>query len=136
MDYFLLNKNATDLVKKVGIGKVCTLSDHRPIFLHFSLNKVQKGGGFWRFNNDLLNDPEFIFGCNYEIKKTIISYSELKHCRVADYPPDQEFPLISPVISSALLHDVILMNCRTYTMNYQAKKKREMLKKEERLTTK
>ena len=122
-----MNENATDLVKKVGIGKICTLSDHRPIFLHISLNKVQKGRGFGRFNNDLLTDPKFIFGCNHEIRKTIRSYSELKHCKVTDYPPDQEIPLISPVISNTLLHDVILMNVRSNTMKYQGKLKREAL---------
>ena len=115
LDYFLLNESATHLVKKVGIGKICTLSDHRPIFLHISLSKVQKGRGFWRFNNNMLTDPKFIFGCNNKIKKTIISYSEHKHCKVTDYPPDQEIPLISPVIPNTLLHDVILMKCRTYT---------------------
>ena len=107
----MLNENATDLVKKVGIGKICTLSDHRPIFLHILLNKVRKERGFWRFNNDLLMDPKFIFGCNHVIRKTIISNSELKHCKVIDYPPDQEIPLVSPIISNTLLHDVILMNC-------------------------
>ena len=29
LDYFLLNDNSTDLVKKVGIGRVCSISDHR-----------------------------------------------------------------------------------------------------------
>ena len=51
LDYFLMDENSTDLVKKVGMGKVCTLSDHMPIFLHISLTKVQKGRGFWRLNN-------------------------------------------------------------------------------------
>ena len=58
LDYFLMDENSTVLVKKVGIGKVCTLFDHRPIFLHISLSKVQKGRGFWRLNNDLLLDPK------------------------------------------------------------------------------
>ena len=71
-DYFLLNDNSTDLVKKVGIGRVCSLFDHRPI----SLSKVQKGRGFWRLNGDLLVDPKFIFGCNHVIRKTTLSYSE------------------------------------------------------------
>ena len=129
LDYFLLNESSTHLVKRVGIGKVCTLSDHRPIFLHITLSKTQRGRGFWRFNNVLLTDPTFIFGCNNVIKKTIISYSEYKHCTATEYPPDQEIPSIPSEISSTLLHDVILMECRAYTMKFQAEKKKEMIRK-------
>ena len=46
LDYFLLNDNSTDMVKKVGIGIVCSLSDHRPIYLHLTLSKLQKGRFF------------------------------------------------------------------------------------------
>ena len=59
----------------------------------------------------------------------IISYSEHKHCRIMDYPPDQEIPLISPEITNILLHDVILMNVRSYTMKYEGQIKREALEK-------
>ena len=91
LDYFLLNDNSTHMVKKVGIGRVCSLSDHRPIYLHLSLSKVQKGRGFWRLNGDLLVDPQFIFGCNQVIRKTILSYSEqYKNCKITNYPPDHE----------------------------------------------
>ena len=69
LDYFLLNDSSTHLVKKVGIGKICSLSDHKPIYLHLKLTKIQRGRGFWRFNNDLLSDPKFVFGCNNVIKK-------------------------------------------------------------------
>ena len=88
-----MDKNSINLVKKVGIGKVCTLSDHRPIFLHISLSKVQKGRGFWRQNNDRLTDPKFIFGCNQVIRKTILSNSELyKTCNITN----NFDPIISP----------------------------------------
>ena len=125
----MLNESSTHLVKRVGIGKVCTLSDHRPIFLHITLCKTQRGRGFWRFNNDLLTDPTFIFGCNNVIKKTIFAYSEYKHCRATEYPPDHEIPSIPSEISSTLLHDVILMECREYTLKYQAERKKEMSRK-------
>ena len=118
-DYFLINDNATDMVKKVGIGKVCSLSDQRPIYLHISLSKVQKGRGFWRLNDDLLIDPQFIFGCNQVIRKTILSYSALyKTCNITDYPPDHEILLATPEIPYILLHDMILMKIRMYAMKY------------------
>ena len=116
-------------LKKVGIGKVCTLSDHRPIYLHISFTKVQKRRGFWRFNSDLLLDPKFIFGCNHVIRKTILSYSEHKSCNITNYPLDHEIPLITPEISNILLHDVILMNIRAYAMKFEGKLKREALER-------
>ena len=58
LDYFLISDDSLDLVKKVGIGKTTTLSDHRPIYLHIALSKVQKGRGFWWLNGDFLTDPE------------------------------------------------------------------------------
>ena len=76
LDYFLMNDDSLDLVKKVGIGKTSSLSDHRPIYLHIALSKVQKGRGFWRLNNDFLYDPAYIFGCNQIIRKIILNYSE------------------------------------------------------------
>ena len=122
LDFFLLNDNSTHLVKKTGMGKICFLSDHKPIYLHINLTRTQRGRGFWRFNNDWLSDPKFIFGCNNVIKKTIISYSEKKNCRITEYPPDHEILALTPEISHTLLHDVILMECRKYTLKYQAEK--------------
>ena len=121
-------------LKKVGIGKVCTLSDHRPIFLHISLSKVQKGRGFWRLNNDLLTDPKFIFGCNQVIRKTILSNSELyKTCNITNYLPNLEIPQATPEIPYTLLHDLILMNVRMYAMKFQAQLRREALEKSEKV---
>ena len=61
----------------------------------------------------MLVDPQFIFGCNQVIRKTILSYSEqYKDCDITNYPPDQEISLATPEISYILLHDVILMNVR------------------------
>ena len=62
LDYFLINDDSLDLVTKVGIGRETALSDHSPIYLHLSFSRVKKGRGFWRLNNDFLNEPEFIFG--------------------------------------------------------------------------
>ena len=71
LDYFLINDDSFDLVTKVGIGRETALSDHSPIYLHLSFSRVKKGRGFWRLNNDFLNEPEFIFGMNNVIEGVI-----------------------------------------------------------------
>ena len=63
-------------------------------------------------------------------------YSELKHYKATEYPPDHVIPSIPSEISYTLLHDVILMECRKYTLKYQAEKRREMLKKEREINDK
>merc|ERR1712120_28338 len=75
-DYFLVNDDSLDLVTKVGIGKDTTLSDHRPIYLHVSQSKVQKGRGFWRLNGDFLNELEYVCGVNNVIERVLEQYSE------------------------------------------------------------
>ena len=42
LDLFLLNNNSKEIVRKVGIGWVSTLSDHRPIYIHSMLSRVQR----------------------------------------------------------------------------------------------
>ena len=49
LDYFLMSKNTTEIISKVGMDRVSNLSDHRLIPLHMSFSRVQKGKGFWRF---------------------------------------------------------------------------------------
>ena len=99
-----MNENSMDFVRNLGLGKTSTLSDHRPIYLHLSLSKVQKGWGFWRLNGELLNDPIFVYGCNKIIRKCIVRYSEqYKTCKITEYPTDQELALVPPEISYILL---------------------------------
>ena len=76
LDYFLISKNSTHLVSKVGMDRVSNLSDHRPIHLHMSFSSVQRGKGFWRFNNELLKDAKYRQGCNEIITSTLLQYSE------------------------------------------------------------
>ena len=117
----------------MGIGKVKTLSDHRPIYLHISLSKVQKGRGFWRLNGDFLTDPEYVFGCNNVIERTILQYSEQENLVNSPELPDQEPASCPFLITHTLLHDVILLEVRAYSLKYVANMKRKMLKRTDEL---
>ena len=118
-----------DLVKKVGIGKDITLSDHGPIYLHISLSKVQKGKGFWRLNGDFLNEPEYVFSVNNVIERVIEQYSEQTNIWGPANSPGQK-PASSPsLISHILLHDVLLIEIRSYTLEYAVSQKENFLKK-------
>ena len=126
MDYFLINDDALDLVTKVGIGRETTLSDHCPVYLHLTLTKVKKGRGFWRLNMDFPSEPNYDFGINNVIERVIKQYS--KDTNASD-PLNQE-PTPNPfLVPYVLLHDVLLLESRSYTLKYAANQKEKMLRK-------
>ena len=125
LDYFLVNNDSLDLVSKVGMGRENTLSDHCPIFLHFNLTKIKKGRGFWRLNCDFLKEPEFIFGVNQTMERVIKQYSDNRSAGTSQEQEPAPKPLL---ISFSLLHDVILLESRSFALRYAADQKRKMLK--------
>ena len=87
LDYFLISKNSTYLVSKIGMDRVSNLSNHRPIHLHMSFSSVLRGNGIWRFNNELLKYLKFIQGCNETIMSTMLQYSgQLRTLRPMNFP--------------------------------------------------
>ena len=83
-----------------------------------------------RLNNDFLNEPEYVFGLNNVIEKVIKQYS--KEINSND-PPNQE-PAPHPfLISNTLLHDVLLLESRSYTLKYAANQKERMLRRTKEL---
>ena len=113
---------------------VSNSSEHRPILLHMSFSRDQKGKGFWRFNNALLNDFEFIQGCNDIIKRIMLQYSgQLRLSRMNSEPTREEYAGAEYDISNTLLHDVILLEVRAFVMKYQANKRRKEKEKTDNL---
>merc|ERR1712059_20468 len=84
--------------------------------LHFTIskNKVESGPGCWRFNNHLLETPEFQFGMEQRIKRTIKTY-------VADElpqdPSDQQIAQSNSTLAPQLLMDMILCDARRASHN-------------------
>ena len=76
---------------------------------------------------------DYVFGCNNVIEKTILQYSEQKNPMVSPELPDQVLASRSLLISHTLLHDVILLEVRAYSLKYSANMKRKMLKRTEEL---
>lgn len=35
-------------------------SDHSPVVLYCKLNNLKRGSGFWKFNNSLLTDKDYV----------------------------------------------------------------------------
>ena len=124
LDYFLMNDDSLDLVSKVGMGRENSLSDHSPIYLHVNLSKINKGRGFWRLNCDFLKEPEFIFGINHTLERVIKQYSNNVNIEAPQTQEPTPKPLLIP---HTLLHDVLLLESRSFALRYAAEQKRKML---------
>ena len=108
----------------MGIGRENSLSDHSPIYLHLNLSKINKGRGFWCLNNDFLKEPEFIFGMNHTFERVINQYTN----NVGVDTPELHEPTSKPLlIPYSLLHDVLLIESRSFALRYAAEQKRKML---------
>jgi len=60
LDYWLVSKDLFELVTNSGIT-ISTISDHSAItFTLQSKEYVQRGPGFWKINNSVLNDEKFV----------------------------------------------------------------------------
>ena len=94
-------------------------------------DKNQEGQGFWRLNNSLLKDLDYIKECNEVIKKIMKQYSE--ELRNIAEPFNEQYCEAKADISSTFLHDVILMEVGSMTLGYEARKKREQRKKMARI---
>ena len=117
IDIFLVAKNFTLSVKSTGIYPAIA-PDHDAIFISLSLpNQCPRGPGFWKFNNTLLNDEQYVSrvrdtysqALNYychltdkrlfwrmikmEIRSATISYSKSKCKRIRDREHDILFKL-------------------------------------------
>ena len=99
-------------------------TDHSAVNITFTFEKQTKGKSYWKFNNTLLKDPEYLTIVKNAIKTTIEQYSIQENCH--------ELPLndIQFEINDQLFFDTLLMEIRGKTISYSSYKKRSQDKKE------
>ena len=59
IDYFLTSFSMLTLIKKTDIEERFR-SDHNLISLHLTINEYPRGPGYWKFNQTLLTDQDFV----------------------------------------------------------------------------
>ena len=59
LDFFLISETFLTLASKIYFENSYR-SDHSPVVLCFKTNEFKKGKGYWKFNNSLLTDKEFV----------------------------------------------------------------------------
>ena len=72
IDYILVNKNFKSRINWCKIKPVCIkYTDHQSVFLNFLSSVEEKGKGFWKINNSILNDKDY----QDKINDIILKYS-------------------------------------------------------------
>ena len=123
LDFLLTTNNMLSKIRSIEIGNPTSISDHRPLTFVIAANSLAAGSGFWRFNNNLLTDINFVNTCKQTIKTTVTEYaldndipSHLSTHQITDLPSTLKPP--------ALL-DMILCKSRQTAMNFMAEQKRK-----------
>ena len=78
LDYFIVDTGLASFTQLVGVsGPYTSAFDHRPIILNIDFNKVERGPGYWKFNNAMLEEPEYLDKVRDQIAWTLYEYQRL-----------------------------------------------------------
>ena len=117
LDFFLISGNLLPSVKLVSI-EPSYRSDHSMVTLNFKFNDFIKGKGYWKFNNSLLYEEEFL-----KVIKTVIENVKKQYAvPVYDYNniglvKDED---IAFLISDQLFLETLLMEIRGKCISYSS----------------
>lgn len=102
-------------------------SDHSSVTLQFKLNAFVRGRGFWKFNNSLLYDKEYV-----DIVLKIINYVKTEYfCLIYNRKNNETINMddIQLTINDQLFLDTLLMETRGRTISYSSLKKENVTKR-------
>ena len=110
IDYFLISNSMTAHVKKAEI-RVSITPDHKATFLSLEIQgDFKRGPGSWKFNNQLLEDENFVQLVNTTYPEILEKYKDLENKR--------------------LVWEMIKMEIRALTITYSKKTRREVKQRE------
>ena len=110
IDYFLFSNTIAVRAKRAET-RSSIAPDHKAIFLSFEIQgEFKRGPGSWKFNNQLLEDQDYINLINTSYNKILDKYKDVR--------------------SEKLLWEMIKMEIRSKTIQY-SKNKRLVLKRNE-----
>lgn len=130
LDYFLVSER---LIPYINQCKIISgyKTDHSAVSLELIFLQNTWGKGYWKFNNTLLKDKEYIDLVKRVIKRIVGQYA------IPIYN-EGNLPMVPPqdiafTISDQLFLDVLLMELRGATISHSSWKKKEDSKKEKQL---
>ena len=122
LDYFLISENLMQFLKKSSIESSYR-SDHSMITLELNFTNFEHGNSYWKHNNSLLSDIEYLKQINEKITEVKRQYAvPIYNLDNIDNIPIDELQL---TITDQLFLDVLLMEIRGKAISYASYKKKE-----------
>ena len=120
LDFFLISSELHAKFVSCDI-KPGYRSDHSLVDIYFDFKQVERGKGFWKFNDSLLKDKTYVNLVKETIRSVIDQYNLIPGQNHAFlHPNDLKF-----TINDQLLFEMILMEIRAKTISYASYKKRQ-----------
>ena len=125
LDFFLISNSLFPFIKNASI-EPGVFSDHSITSIEIDFRNFTRGRGYWKFNNSLLRDPEYVAKVKTSIKNVIKVYStdDFTEAMIDDATPEQ-LQNIPCTINDQLLFDMIQLEIRGNTIKYSSAKKKE-----------
>lgn len=130
LDFFLISESLLPKILSVK-SENSYRSDHSPVILSCKTSDFKKGKGFWKFNNSLLTDNEYVTLIKEEINKVKLQYACPIYERESVTNIDNE--LIQFTINDQTFLDILLTEIRGKSISFAAFKKKQINKKEKQL---
>ena len=135
LDFFLISET---LFPQVMESKIISgyRTDHSLVVITLGVNKTKKNRTFWKFNNSLLKDPNYVSTIKEVIKNTKTQYidknqNEQNDVEIENIPNS----VIKFTINEQLFLETLLMEIRGKTIAYSTFKKKQQDNKEKQLVT-
>ena len=105
-------------------------SDHKPLLLSIDFTNFKRGRGYWKFNNSLLNNPEYVNIVKKSLRKTCAIYHENemynnfyeeaseREIEIFNEQSPEQLQSLNFKISPDLLFEMLLNDIRNVTISF------------------
>ena len=131
LDLFLASSNILDITNNCEI-KISYRSDYSTIELDLLLNKFSRGKGIWKFNNSLLDYPDYLALINKVIEEEKLKYAIPVYN--LDYL-EKNFTGFKMIIEPDLFLEALFLRIRGETIKFASIKKKSACRLEKQLIT-
>ena len=124
LDYFLVSSEMNSKITACDI-KPGYRTDHSIIDIQFDLCKIDRGRGYWKLNNCLLKEKDYVDMVKATICEIVEQYAAIPYITNSlknIHPKDIQF-----TINDQLFFEMLLMEIRSKTITYSIRKKKNDL---------
>ena len=140
LDYFLIDNELCSFVELAGAAEPFNSKfDHRAVLLKVDLSRVQRGPGYWKMNNALLDELEYVDLVHSTIISVIHSYQSvrpgekpLSKAQIEGLPPEERGN-IKMTLNPHQFLEFLMFSIKEATRKYGAKRKKNLVNRVEQL---